>query len=357
VGEQSGVFGSILKPGVEAVQAWAKSLNASGGLRCHPIKYIVADDGGDPSTNQALVQQLVERDHVVAFVDMDAPLAGNASVSYLTQHRIPVIGSEAGSPWFYSSPMYFPQTSSGSYVLEAVVAGVAGYGKSIGTTRYGQVTCIEAALCAGLYSEAPAYAKKFGIQLVYRGQGSLTQPDFTSICQSAQKAGAQLFDMGLDTNSDFRLLQNCQSVGYHPVFVTGGALATPALARSPLAKGILVVLPEIPPSHLTNPSIARFKQVLDQYAPGLDVDTATMNGWVSAQLLQAASGAISEPPTSASILQGLWSIKNNDLGGVTGPITFTANQNATPSVCYWSVKVEGGTYVDVGNGQRICVTP
>jgi branched-chain amino acid transport system substrate-binding protein len=355
VGEQTGVFGSILYPGVQAVQAWVKSVNAGGGLRCHPVQYLVEDDGGDPSTDQAEVQSLVEQHHVIAFVDFDAPLAGNASVAYLTQHRIPVIGSEGGSPWFYNSPMYFPQQTSGSYILEGIVAGVAAYGKSLGLTKYGQVTCIEAAQCSGLYNQAPAYAQKFGLQLVYRGQGSLTQPDFTSTCQAAQRAGAQMFGMGLDTNSDFRLLRNCNSVGFHPVFVTGGALATPGLAQYSLANGTLIVMGEIPPSHLTNPSLAQFQSVLHQYAPGLNVDTGTMNGWVSAQLLAAASADISDPPTSDSILRGLWTISNNDLGGITQPLTFTANQNAPTVVCYWAVKIQSGTYVDVGNGARICL--
>jgi branched-chain amino acid transport system substrate-binding protein len=161
--------------------------------------------------------------------------------------------------------------------------------------------------------------------------------------------------MGLDTNSDFRLLRNCNSVGFHPIFVTGGALATPALAQYPLAEGALIAMAEIPPSHVSNPSIAQFQSVLQQYAPGLTITTGTMNGWVSAQLLEAASAAISEPPTSASILQGLWTIKDNDLGGITQPLTFTANQVAPKILCYWTVKIHGGAYMDINGGQRTCL--
>jgi hypothetical protein len=60
---------------VRAVAAWAAAVNATGGLNCHPVKYIIEDDGGDPSRNQALTQQLVEQDHVIALVHVDAPLA------------------------------------------------------------------------------------------------------------------------------------------------------------------------------------------------------------------------------------------------------------------------------------------
>src|SRR5207249_97425 len=66
VGTQSGVVGTYFASGVQGVQTWVSAINAAGGLNCHPVKFLVADDGGDPSRNQALVQQFVERDRVLA---------------------------------------------------------------------------------------------------------------------------------------------------------------------------------------------------------------------------------------------------------------------------------------------------
>jgi branched-chain amino acid transport system substrate-binding protein len=354
VGEYSGILGAVLKPGMHAVQAWAASVNAQGGLKCHPVKYITADDGGDPSTHQALVRRLVEEQGVIAFVQMSAPLAGQASVSYLTEHQIPVVGGSGSSPWYYQSPVYFPQRTDGPYEVEGTFAAIARYGHANGMSDYGQVICIEAAQCKAYDDKAPEYANKYGLNLKYRGQASIAQPDYTSTCQNAQRAGVRLFLLAMDTNSARRLFRTCKSVAFNPVFVTGGALATPDLITDPSAEGALVLSFSIPPMYSGNPSLAHFQGVLEQYAPGLAVDTATIPGWISAMLFERAAQNVSDPPTSASLLQGVWSIKDDDLGGITAPLTFTQGRNPVSKICYWNMKIHGGALVDVSNRSRAC---
>ena len=60
---------------------------------------------------------------------------------------------------------------------------------------------------------------------------------------------------------------------------------------------------------------------------------AVAEGWVSGKLFERATAQLAEPPTTAGILSGLWSIKNDNLGGLTGPRTFTENQPAANPVC------------------------
>jgi branched-chain amino acid transport system substrate-binding protein len=236
VGEQSGVIGSIIGSGPKAVQAWVASINATSGLHCHHVKYVIVDDGGDPSKHQSLVQQLVEQNHVIAFVQMDAPLTGQASVNYLTQRAIPVIGSETGGDWFYSSPTYFPQAGSGDQVEEAVF-GVAAQAAALHSAhQLGVISCVEANICSSGYALAPRYAAEFGLNLVYRGQVSLAQPDYTSACQSAKTAGVQLLAVGTDANSLKRIARSCDGVNFHPRFVAGANI-TLQLADDPQPAG------------------------------------------------------------------------------------------------------------------------
>jgi hypothetical protein len=56
------------------------------------------------------------------------------------------------------------------------------------------------------------------------------------------------------------------------------------------------------------------------------------------------------------ILQSLYRIKNNDLGGLTYPLTFSAGKNAPRVLCYWLNEVRAGTLIvppGVSSG-RIC---
>jgi branched-chain amino acid transport system substrate-binding protein len=341
VGEQSGVFAPSLLPGVQAVQAWVAAVNAAGGVACHPIRYIVKDDGGDPSTSQSQVQQLVEQNHIVAMVDMDSPIAGNASVRYLTSHHIPVIGSEGGSDWFYSSPVYFPQLTSGNNAVAGIIDAIAAVAKGTSKKKVGTITCIEVQLCSSAYAVAPGLAAKRGLRVVYRGQVSLTQPDFTSSCQGAQRAGVNFLDIGMDTNSIERVIKNCTSIGFHPLYFTGGPLVTPGLAADSQAEGFYVASYVDLYNDTSNAQVVAMRSALARYAPGLPPSIGTTVGWTAAQLFEwAVEHAAS--PTSAGLLKALGSLRHNDLGGLTQPLTFTAGHNAPRVTCFWLGQIHNG---------------
>jgi branched-chain amino acid transport system substrate-binding protein len=333
------------------------SVNASGGLYCHQLKYIVEDDGSDPSRNQQLVQQLVTQDHVLAFVNMNSTLTAQASVDYITQHRIPVIGDSTGeTAQVLQSPMYFPQSPTGPQMFELTVAAIAQIGVPLGKVKLAAVTCIEAALCSSAGPSIPQWAARFGLQLVYQAKASIVQPDYTAVCQGAQSAGAQAFAVIMDTGSIGRLVRSCNSVNYHPLFASPSLTAAPSLATDPLNAGMIGGLGAIPWMVTSNPGVTEYQQALKQYAPGLQPDAATISGWVAGKLFQAASQRLSSPPTSGSILQGLWSIKNDDLGGLTAPLTFVENQPAVQQLCWFVVQISGGKWVALNNAKRTCAS-
>ena len=355
VGEQTGVLGALFQGGIKAVQAWVAWVNARGGVSCHPVRYVVADDGGDPARHQALVQQLVEQDHVSAFVFMDSPLAGQSSVSYITRAQIPVIGSEAGEQWFYQSPVYFPQATSAIPYIETSIASSADLGRPGRLTRFGSITCVEVQICSQVYQYEPKFAPKYGLTLVYQGQGSIAQPDYTSLCQAAESAGVQILYVVLDANGQERVARSCHSINYHPLYVTSTASIEPSEASDPLLDGLGGALSTTPWTNAANPSIQQFLDVLKQYAPGVQPFAQGVLGWTSAKLFELAAQRLTEPPTSQSVLEGLWSIKGNDLGGLTYPLTFTKGQNAPQTECYWLIQIKGGRIISANNGQRTCL--
>jgi branched-chain amino acid transport system substrate-binding protein len=356
VGQQSGLFATFEGGGAQAVQAWAAWVNASGGIHCHPVKYYLADDGGDPSRQQALVQQEVEQDHVVAFLQMDAVLTGQASVPYLVAHQIPVIGNEGGSNWFNENPNYFPATASCDPDLEALFAGMVEVGKEKGFARYGTINCIEVPLCSSVYNLDPMFAQTFGVQVVYRGQGSLVQPDYTSQCQAAKQAGVQILMIALDENSIERLGQSCSDVGYHPVIFTETNGLGPGLLTDPDLEGVYAVSVTYPFMLTTNPVVAQMAQVIAKYAPGVLVSGQTMQGWVAAQLFEDAVANVPDPTTSQAILNGLWTIRSDDLGGTTYPLTFVKGQDAPKQYCGWIIEIVNGQYTSPGDSSKVCGT-
>jgi ABC-type branched-subunit amino acid transport system substrate-binding protein len=272
-------------------------------------------------------------------VYMDSPITGNATVKYLTQKGIPVIGSEGGSDWFYTSPVYRPQITTGDTALQNLIAAFAVIGKPHGETTLGVLTCLEAALCSSLYGAAPELAKANKLNLTYRAQASLTQPTFTSTCQSAKSANVQLFVAGMDTNSLIRLIKNCAAIGFKPRYITGGPLVAPSLIADPAAEGFYVASYSALYTDLGNPQIKAMTDALAKYAPGVPPSISATAGWASAQVFQYAL----ERATAATpdgILAALGTMKKNDLNGLTAPLTFVAGQNPPRTSCYWIGQVQ-----------------
>lgn len=345
VGTQSGVLGAIIGPGVNAVRAWVEATNTKGGLACHQIRYVVADDGGDPARNQALTQRLVEQDHVIAFVHVNAPLGGQASQAYINRKHIPVIGSDGSSDWYYSSPYYFPQAATGLVLVHVIFGAVSRVGAKLGLTKLAGIACIEAPLCSSFYSQGPQIAPTYHLDLVYNRQVSLVQPDFTSQCQGAKEAGAQIFFVGLDVNSLERVVQSCNSVNYHPLYTTPFVTLDPSALKLPALEGLVIGSPVAPYTDTSIPGVAEFLAAMKTYAPGLNPNPTLMDGWVSAQMFAAAAANISATPTSEEILKGLWRMKNETLNGQSQPLTFTEGHNPPRTFCYWALQIKSGQVV------------
>ncbi|HWW54977.1 MAG TPA: ABC transporter substrate-binding protein [Acidimicrobiales bacterium] len=354
VGTQSGIVGASIADGVKALQAWVSATNARGGLEGHPVKLIVADDGGDPARHQALVQQLVESDHVIAFVYNDAPLTGQASVQYLTQKRVPVIGSELAGQWFYQSPMFFPQADSGLVLTDVSLRGVAQVTVPQGKTKVALMTCLEAQYCTDAAKIWPGLASQVGMKVVANSSVSLATPDFTSQCLNAQGGGAQVFVMAMDSNSVDRVAASCASLGYHPIFSWASSVTVDRHRTDPNLSGAVLPIPESPWFLPGNPAIQQFQSTVARYAPGLTAGGSSENGWVAAKLFEAAATHLSATPTSADILAGLAAIHTNTLGGLTEPLTFTSGRDAPPTECWFSARIGNGNWTTPDNGTMHC---
>jgi branched-chain amino acid transport system substrate-binding protein len=286
---------------------------------------------------------------------MDGVLTNQASVGYLTSKGIPVVGTEGSGELVYQNPTYFPQASSGLYLLEQPIYAARDYLKPQGITKVGMISCIEAAQCGTARSNFKAWATQAGFDPVFSGQASLATADFTSQCQQAQSAGAQAIFTEMDASSNDRIARSCDSVGYHPHLVTNAQAATQNSLQDPLLNGFLLGVQVEPPVVTGSAAVDEMKSAMARYAPGTVVDTNVMIGWTAAKLFEAATKNLAEPPTSASVLDGLWSLKNNDLGGLTYRLTFTRGQDAPHVFCYWLMMIKNGQYVSPNNGARACV--
>ena len=355
VGTYTGPAGGSLKNLPEGVQVWVKAVNDRGGIKGHKVQLVVSDDGGDPARHRAAVQDLVENKKVIAFVGNGEAISGASSVEYLTTKKIPVIGNEGGSDWFYSSPVYFAPFPTGDTYWHSFINPLAQAVLPQGKTKFGSMACVEAVTCeqgARVWHDK-GVAKRAGFEPVYRASISLAQPDFTAECLAAQRAGAQVIAITADDSTVSRIAVSCGRQNYRPVFAwVVSATKIRQVNEENLNNGV-VVLNYFPWLKGDTPATAEFQAAMKRHFKGA-VEPPHAGGWVSGKVFEKAAERTDRPEEAAGILDGLYSFKGEAVDGLTGPLTFTRGQNSPRQECWAGLVIKDKKWNLLGNGSITC---
>jgi branched-chain amino acid transport system substrate-binding protein len=354
VGVASGVLGAPFEPMREALRVWVKWTNAHGGVSGHPVSAIFADDGGDPARHRAAVQKMVEQDKVVAFVADAETLSGRGTIAYHEQVKVPVIGSDTGSPHYYDSTMHFPEVPTGNpkWVADVGAAGLTG--KLRNKTKLATLTCVEAQSCGDADSIFGQQAASVGLNVVYRARSSITQPDYTTECLQARNAGAEIFYVVLDLPSIGRLSQSCARQSYKPIFVLG-SIAGADQPKDPNLDGATFGAGAFPWFLSNTPARAEFNEAFKTYDPNFRIDTLAATGWTAAKMFQAAIGpVVGDEPKPADVLRGLYALNGTDLGDLTYPLHFTEGQKPPATSCFHLITIRAGAWTSDDGGKLQC---
>jgi branched-chain amino acid transport system substrate-binding protein len=265
---------------------------------------------------------------------------------------VPLVGGDGtNAAWFANPNMFFAGTT-----FKYVAIGAARYAVQLGKPKVGFLYCGEASPCRDAYNavRTPQAQSQFGYQLVYSAQVSLTQPDFTSECLAAKSAGVQALQLGMDANSVSRVARSCSQQGYRPQYITASLAVINDIASDPNVDGMVASVATFPWMANDLPAEHDYWSAIQQYDPGLPLSAAGSEAWVSGLLLKAASANLPANPTSADILQGLWTIKGNDFGGLSPPVTFNRGQPAADAPCYYAIRVQGLKWIAPSGSKPQC---
>ena len=360
VGTYSGVTGSISAPGRTALAVWAQDVNARGGLACHPVTIYNRDDGGDPSRSAALVQEVVTQYKVVALVGSTVAFSVSGFRSAVEAAKVPAIGGELIAPEWHDSPWMFPQGAS----IGDQIVGFIKQGVEAGKKKLAYLYCVEVGACT--YADKilkEGGAKRAGAEIVYSSAISITQTDFTAQCQNAKNAGAQQIALGMDGSAMIRLARSCAALGYKPLLSGVGGTISPGQATDALLRSFnLATATSVAPWVLDDtPGLKMYQSAMKRYAPSLAPDGASISVWTSAALLEkavalAGDAARTGPLTTALIVSGLGKIKNETLGGLTGPLTYKPGQAKAPSsACLFYELLTPQGWTAPRGSKQICV--
>jgi branched-chain amino acid transport system substrate-binding protein len=342
IGSLTGAQASSSDQGATVAPAWAAWINASGGIDGHPVQVIVMDDKGDPATAQAAGQQFAS-DGVAAIIVSSDNLV-SAFDSAAIAKGIPLIGGPSDENDWYAKAGMFPTMTGIVNGLAAQVAVAAQYGHA---KKFANLYCAEVAACAQANPILQGAAKAAGIGYTQLAVSS-TAPSYTAQCLQLKQEGVDYAQLDFSTAAAVRFVQNCQAQGYNPTWGSSEQAVGTAFASIP---NLTVFGPAYSfPSVAGAPPAAQFRSVMQKYATNSNWREGTASfTWDGLQALTQAVKDESIPAatavTPANVTAGLYSFKNENLGGqLANGLTYTKGKpfGITANACYFVVGMKDG---------------
>jgi hypothetical protein len=189
-----------------------------------------------------------------------------------------------------------------------------------------------------------ASAEELGLKVVYQRQVSIGQPDFTAECLAARNAGAEIVLMGYDTNTVRRTVSSCSRQSYRPTYATLTVAITSTYKDEPNLDGMIAASPVFPWFQTATPATDQYQAAMKSFGSNIPASTAATIGWVAGKVFERAAANLPEPPTSEAILEGLWSIQNDDISGLTLPLTYQREKASPQRACWFNMLLKAGAW-------------
>ena len=350
-----GTIGDFSGPSAEpshlaGLQAWIDSVNASGGIKGHPVKLIVQDDQGDATKSQADIRQLVEVDHVLAIVSPEAGGTESGWASYVQQHHVAVVGGQADTPVWFTNPSFFPSGSTVLASLEMQAYSV----KLAGKTKFAPVYCAEAAVCKQVIPALQGYAKALKLTMSTSAAISVSQPSYTAQCLATQQAGAQALLIDASFQAGSRFAPACAQQGYKPVYVIpSGAFDNRYLQISQVNGAYVPTTNAL--WFASTSAVTQFKQAMGKYEASTPLGPNAISGWTGGALFGAAAANLPAHPTAADVFTALYALPKNDtLNGLAPPLSFNHGAPASQVSCFYLGQIMNGQLTAPKGTAAIC---
>jgi branched-chain amino acid transport system substrate-binding protein len=254
--------------------------------------------------------------------------------------RVPLIGGVDFDPGWTQNPVLFPTATT----LNSVIYSIVDSTKILGAKSFGDMYDPGQASAAGAVSYYKQTAQALGMTWAGSFPASTSAPNYTAPCIAAQQARAEAIELAYAPEPIPTIGMDCARQGYHPIYgIADGTwisqfTSVPGLAN---AGGPVFAFPWF----YNGPQTASFRSAIANYAPGIKQDDFIAETWLALTAFQKAAANVSDTPTSANILQGLWSFRHETLGGLAAsPLTYTQGNPASQNKCWFIIQIKGGTF-------------
>ena len=343
-----------IRRSLDVLKAWAKYVNAHGGLNGHPVKLVTEDDGQNPARALAAAKKLVEQDKVQAIVGQMS-LVDSTWASYVDGKGIPVVGGQPVDAPFMTDPNFFPSGTTLPVLLFAEITRVA----AAGHKTLGVLYCSEVPVCA----QAPKIMGPLGAQVGLKVESaavSQSAPSYTAPCLAFKSKGVTAMFAAVNSDVVPRIQDSCYAQGYKPQQIAGNATTQQSWTTQANLDGTLLASTNATYTDTSVPGVKVFNGALDSYLPDLkkspQFSASLLFPWAGGQLFAAAvkAGSLTPTSTGADIAKALQSLKDETLDGIAPPLNFTAGKPAFPT-CYFTGVIKDQQFQSENGDKPTCL--
>jgi ABC-type branched-subunit amino acid transport system substrate-binding protein len=313
------------------IKAYFTAVNAAGGINGRSLKLVSRDDGYEPTKAAEAVKALIREDKVFALIGSVGTPTGLAAAPILSEEKVPLVGMFTGAqalrePFnrqiFHVRASYFDETER--IVQHLTTLGVKKIAVFYQNDAYGKAGLegVERALAKRQLKPAATATVERNTIDVAKALDSIIAAQPEAVVQiGAYKAVAAF-------------IKQARAKGYGGQFFNVSFVGSKALADELGDVGQGVVISQVVPFPYTPASaIVREYQQHMLAAGDKEFDFSSMEGYLTARVFAEGLRKAGRTPTRDSLIAGLESIRDLDMGGFT--ISFSPKNH------------QGSTYTDL----------
>lgn len=317
-----GQFAAVTGPSAQlgqrlqaGIQAYFASVNAQGGVGGRTLKLITRDDGYEPEKAAVAVKALINEDKVFALIGSVGTPTGLAALPIITEEKVPMVGMFTGAqalrePFnrqiFHVRASYFDETER--IVQHLSTLGVSKIAVFYQNDAYGK---------AGLDGVKKALYKRQQ-NPVATATGERNSVDVAaSVASIIAKEPQAVIQVGA-YKACAAFIKEARKAGYGGQFFNVSFVGSKALADELGAVGSGVVVSQVVPFPYVAaaPVVREYQQRMTE-AGDKDFDFSSMEGFLTAKVFVEGVRRAGKNPTRESLITGLESIREWNLGGFT----------------------------------------
>lgn len=306
-----------------AIEAYFDYINDQGGIGGQMLELVARDDGYDPARTVAAVRELIDRENVFAFAGGVGTANGLAAMPLIQRAGIPWVGPATGAVEFAEQSDGIVYATFTNYFVESVLM-----------TRYAIEELGSENIAIFYQNDGYGLSGVAGMEEVLAEHPEVLEGDQVTYERGTTNMGVQALRLqgsGADTVLMFSdpsaaasLLNEFQSIGYHPQMLASVTLLDPSLLAHPLMQGSMfstfLRLPSVLVGEGNGDPIADryYQDIVLAYAPEVAADPfRALGGIAFAEPLVLAMQNVAEAGdemTRENVMEALQNISGFETG-------------------------------------------